>query len=213
MLEPLICGEWDGCGVWLQWNPADQEAKTDYEINLRYRKHPRLPWTDWITIVPRQGTKSHWAVIPTWKEGWQAQARVRVQGAPDDGWEIAQEVTFSKCSALFEFKTDKHDQHFQAGTPFHCQVDAAACAYILKEEIEVKAGQVIRTRMEALGHSGYFQLDHPRHFELKPSFGLTIWNVEPSENDVAPTGRDVTDIKAKPIPDPMMMTVGKPDRF
>lgn len=212
-LSPLICGLWDGCGVWLQWTPIEPERKTDYDVQLRLRKDLDSPWGDWMSIVPRQGRKSHWAVIPTWREGWICEARVRVSQDQYGLWESASEVTFNKCTALFEFASDKYDQHFHAGDKFHCQVDAAACAYELKEEIEVKADEKVQARMEALGSSGYFQLDYPGHFEIKPSLGLRIYNVEPSQEDVTPTGRDFTEIKSKKSADMITMAVGTPNRF
>jgi hypothetical protein len=216
MLNPLICGTWDGCSAWLQWTPLDSSGAAEYEIELRYRRTGNDPWGGWMRISPRQGPKSIWAVVPTWKEGWQCQARVRVkteEAAPEANWELASEVTFTRCSALFEFSSSKYDAHFHAGTVFHSQVDGAACAYELKEELEVKIGVPARTRMEATGTSGYFQLDHAGHFIVRPSFGVVIQNIEPSVEDVQLTGRDYTEIKPKEGLEILTLSVGAVTKY
>lgn len=210
-LEPKICGRWDGCGLWLQWNPAETKS-TPFELQIRYRRDDRSEWGPWIMTVPPQGPLCHWGVIPTWKEGWQAQARVRIGGSSEEDWESASEVTFTRCSALFEISSAKYDQHFVAGSVFHAQVDGAASSYQAKEEIFVKAGETIRTHLYAMGSSGYFQLDHANDFDVRPTFGVRIRNLEPSVEDISETGRDFTVIEAKK-PDPVTMTVTPAARF
>jgi hypothetical protein len=85
-LNPFICGKWDGCGLWLQWSPAP-EAK--YELQIRFRAKESDSWGPWVTTVPPQGPKSTWAVIPDLeREGWHAQARVRVK--PDEASRLRQ---------------------------------------------------------------------------------------------------------------------------
>lgn len=217
-LNPLICGEWDGCSLWMQWTPADPEEKTLYEVQIRLRKNEAQEWPEWMTIVPQGGERKAWAVIPTWKQNWQAEARVRINpgadGPPsheatadDAGWEHASEVTFNRCTCLFEISSEKNDAHFPAGTTFHCQVDAAACSYRLKEEINVPAGGRFDVEMESLGSGGYFQLDYPGHFDFRPIFGVRIKNLEPSKEDVKPTGRAFTEIRQKEVPDPVAIVV------
>jgi hypothetical protein len=196
MLNPMICGLWDGSGLWAQWTPIDEA--TQYELQVRYRAKADDAWGQWLDTVPPQGPQSAWGVIPTWKEGWQCQARVRAVGASEEDWELATEVTFRCCSALFEISSEKYDQHFVAGTLFHAQVDLAACAYETREEILVRAGESVRVRLYATGASGYFQLDRPDHFDVRPTFGVRVRNVEPSVEDVEPTGRDFTVIEPKP---------------
>lgn len=219
-LNPQLCGEWDGCSLWLQWTPADPDEKTLYELQIRLRKNESAEWPEWMTIVPRQGERKCWAVIPTWKQNWQAQARVRIKPsasaeamADDAGWEPASEVTFNRCTCLFEFTSEKAEAHFPAGTTFHCQVDAAACSYELLEEINVPAGGKVRSEMGAVGASGYFQLDHPGHFDFRPIFGVRITNLEASKEDVAPTGRDFTVIQQKEVPDPISFAVTPRTRY
>jgi hypothetical protein len=209
-LDPFICGNWDGSGLWLQWSAV---PGAEYELQIRFRAKESDAWGSWVATVPPQGPHSTWGVIPTWKEGWHAQARVRVKPFPDvaeEGvsfdWESASEVTFGFCSALFEILSEKYDQHFVAGTMFHAQVDAAACCYQAREEIFVKAGESARVKLFATGASGYFQLDHPNHFDVRPTFGVRVRNVEASVEDIAPTGRDFTIIEAK-APDVVTMTV------
>jgi hypothetical protein len=217
MLNPLLCGKWDGCSVWLQWEQPVGDPIA-YELQIRLRL-PNAPWLEnWMTVIPLQGEKSHWAVVPTWKEGWECQARVRIkraesENAPAECWETASEVTFRRCSALFEFKTEKYDQHFLKNAVFNSQVDAAPCSYMLTEEIEVKPGAPVSTRMESIGSSGYHQLDYAGHFELRPTFGLVITNTEPSHDDVEPTGRDFTLIEAKPQDGPVAMVVTPPRTY
>lgn len=216
-LQPMICGEWDGCAVWLQWSAANQDpaVETKYDVRLRFRRNELEAWTAWLKVKPRQGPKSTWAVIPVWREGWQCEAQVRVtepaRTAADEeqGWETATEVTFQRCTALFEFASAKYDRHFAKGTTFHAQVDAAACVYELLEEIEVKPPFVVRSRMKAIGSSGYFQLDHENHFDINPSLGVRVRNVLPSEEDVSGTGRNFTIVKPKPQVD-IVMAVGAP---
>lgn len=209
-LNPKTCGKWDGCGLWVEWDPVDRDRIAKYDLEIRYRLSGKEWPEEWMRVIPRQGRASHWAVIPTWKESYECQARVRTEGGE---WEIAQEVTFARCTALFEFSTTKYEQHYQPGTKFHSQVDAAACTYLLLEEIEVKPGAPVRVRLEADGESGYFQLDYPGHFDLKPSFGVRIQNVEPSQEDVTATGRDYTKIEAKEVHGPIHMVVSSPKRF
>jgi hypothetical protein len=200
-LDPFICGKWDGSGLWLQWSAV---PGAEYELQIRFRAKESDAWGAWVTTVPPQGPHSTWGVIPTWKEGWHAQARVRVAG--DANWELASEVTFGFCSALFEILSEKYDQHFVAGTMFHAQVDAAACCYQAREEIFVKAGEWVHVTLYATGASGYFQLDHTNHFDVRPTFGVRVRNIEPSVEDIAPTSRDFTIIEAK-APDVVTMTV------
>ena len=230
-INPLICGLWDGCAIWLQWDSLDPGVQ-EYDLRIRYRKTESEAWTNWMLVIPRQGRKSHWAVVPTWKEGWQAQAQVRVSAgsikptsdlrpptsdspAPDssDHWETASEVTFTQCTALFEFTTLKHPQHFEKETTFSSQVDGLPCTYMLLEPIEVLPGNPVRVLMAAMGASGYFQLDYPGHFDLKPSFGLRIQNVDASEEDVITTGRDFTEIRPKPAHDPVSMVISAPKSY
>ena len=205
MLEPKICGKWDGCGLWLQWNLAEDKSAA-FELQIHYRRNDGVEWGPWISTTPPQGPRSHWGVIPTWKEGWQAQARVRLHGAPARDWELAKEVTFLRCSAKFEISSTKYDQHFTAGTIFHAQVDGAPCAYQSREEISVKAGEKIEVTLYAMGSSGYFQLDNENDFDVRPTFGVRVRNLEASIEDIKETDREFTVIEAKK-PDPITMTV------
>lgn len=210
-LEPKICGKWDGSGLWLQWNPIEDKSAT-FELEIRYRKSEATEWGPWISTTPPQGPRSHWGVIPTWKEGWIAEARVRLKGAIEEDWESAKEVTFSRCWADFEFSSAKYDQHFAAGTVFHSQVDGAACAYESREEISVKAGGKVKVRLYAMGTSGYFQLDNENDFDVRPTFGVRVRNMTASDEDIKETGRYFTVIEAKK-PDPVTMTVTPATRF
>jgi hypothetical protein len=211
-LDPMICGEWDGCAAWLQWSAAGEGAK--YDVRVRFRKAEDQPWTKWLKVVPRQGKTSTWAVIPLWRQDYFCEAQVRVSGPATDeeqGWETAAEVTFKRCTALFEFSSTKYDQHFKIGNTFHAQVDAAACVYELTEELEIRAGEAVTSKMRAVGASGYFQLDYPGHFDIRPSFGFRVRNLEPSDEDVERTGRMFTVLKAKERMD-VVMAVGAPER-
>lgn len=204
-LEPKICGRWDGSGLWLQWNPAEGKSAT-FELQIQYRRTDAEQWGPWIPTVPPQGPRSHWGVIPTWKEGWQAQARVKLTGSTATDWELAEEVTFLRCWADFEISSVKYDQHFAAGTVFHAQVDGAACAYQSREEIGVKPGEKVSARLYAMGSSGYFQLDAENDFDVRPTFGVRVRNIGASVEDIKETGRYFTVIEAKK-PDPVTMTV------
>lgn len=213
-LEPKICGKWDGCGLWLQWNPVEDKSAS-FELQIHYRSNVQAGWGPWIPTTPPQGPRSHWGVIPTWKEGLQAQARVRLldPGADwENDWDTFQEVTFLRCSAEFEISSAKYDQHFVAGAIFHAQVDGAACAYQSKEEISVKAGGKIKTNLFAMGSSGYFQLDKENDFDVRPTFGVRIRNLSASVEDIEDTGRDFTVIESKQS-DPVTMTVTPASNF
>lgn len=209
-LNPKICGKWDGNSLWLQWNLAEEGVEFDLEIH--YRRDDQSEWTPWITTVPPQGARSHWGVIPTWKEGWIAQARLKRRGAPPRDWELAAEVTFLKCSAKFEITSEKYEQYIAAGTIFHSQVHGAACAYQCREEIYLKEGDRVVLTMFAMGSSGYFQLDRKNDFDIKPNLGVRIRNLAESIEDIEDTGRDFTVIEAKP-PDPVTMTVRPQTHF
>ena len=210
-LEPKICGKWDGCGLWLQWNPAEDRS-AEFELQVRYRRDVQAGWSPWIPTTPPQGSRSHWGVIPTWKEGWQVQARARLKGASEEDWEQAEEVTFLRCWAKFEISSTKYNQHFTAGTIFHAQVDGAACAFQSKEEISVKAGEKVEVPLYAMGSSGYFQLDAENDFDVRPTFGVRVRNLEASVEDIKETGFDFTVIEGKKS-DPVTMTVTPASSF
>lgn len=208
-LRPLICGKWDGTALWVQWDAVGDGVS--YEMQVRYRNNsPRggaesAEWGDWIRTVPPQGERSHWGVVPTWKEGWSVEMRVRVKG--EEEFETAREVTFTQCSAPFEISTTKYDLNFVAGHIFHSQVHGAACAYQSREAIQLKAGTLShRVTLYAMGTGGYFQLDKPGDFELSPTIGAKMHNTGPSVDDVKETGRDFTVIEAKAF-DMVTMTV------
>lgn len=201
MLNPKICGKWDGCALWLQWQPLGEDVS--YDLELRYRTADK-EWTEWTRVVMPQGEKSYWGVLPTYKEGAMAQARVARAGTDD--FEIANEVHFRKCTCLFEISSEKLKQHFPKGTIFHAQVDAAACAFELEEEILVEPGKPVCVRLLSKDASGYQQLDHENHLDIRPLYGVRIRNLEPSVDDIEETGRDFTVIEPKPM-DVMTLTV------
>lgn len=210
-LSPKICGEWDGCHIWLQWETSADAAS--YELEIAYSKDGS-EWSDWENVVPPQGNNSSWGIVPTWKEGWRARARVRAVQTDGSvtGWEPAVEIQFAKGLCEFEILSSRDLVHFQKGTTFHAVVDGGAACYVLEEEVSVPAGGRWQGKMVHNGASGWHQLDFPGHFELRPALGVAIRNVSPSSDETMPTGRNETLISAAP-PAAMTLSVLPPDHF
>ena len=205
-MNPLMCGNWDGVNLWLQWDDVDP-AK-GYDIQLRYAKPIQPVWGNkWISIPSK---KRPWAIVPTWKEGSLVQARVRVSGGNDADWVSAMEIAFLRSTCDFEISSETKDLYFapplkrkpvaDAPVPFSAmftrQVDGGACAYLLTEELSVAAGTQSKVTLQAAISSGWSQLDFENHFDHRPSLGVRIRNLGPSVGDVVPTGRAFTQMVA-----------------
>lgn len=197
-----LCGLWDGVHIWLQW--ADVSPETGYHIRMRLRQAGH-PWQEWILVTNQGPFRRDWKVIPAWKNGHEVQAEVSVDGVE---WSRAQEVTFLRSTCLFSFSSERRFQHYQAGGIFACIVDGAPCQYELMEEIEIERGGEVTAAMQAASTSGYCQLDYPGHFRINPSLGLVIQNVEPSVDDLRPTGRDFSVIESLVRNEPVRVTFG-----
>jgi len=190
--SPLICGKWDGVNLWVQWDALAEGAEVGWFLEVALSLH----LTDPITWEAKGGTaplRQTWMVLPTFREGWWARARVRVarEGAE---WVSAQEVTFARSRCLFEIASERRTVHYVPGTQFAAVVDGASCVYELGEEIEVRPGEAYEGEMQVAVGSGYCQLDHENHFLMRPSLGLTIRNLAPSVDDVEPTGQSWTQL-------------------
>lgn len=195
-MSPYICGRWDGVNLWIQWDDKPRAGGYFLEVSVR------PPSGDWDAhrVGGDDPLKEAWMVVPVWHEGWEAMARVRTAAGP---WVQAEEVTFLRSRCPFEFWTARRPLHFQPGTEFMSIVDGAGCVYILQQEIELEPGQRAEVEMHAALSSGYCQLDHPGHFLLKPSLGVTIQNIAPSIDDVVGTGRDFTVLQRAPQEGPI----------
>lgn len=193
-MKAYLCGAWDGTNLWVQWD--DLESEKGYRLEVRYRT-PGKDWQKWMPIESTGPYKRTWIVVPTWHEGWDAQARVGLFGEED--WVMAQEVTFLRSRCLFEFSTTTRRMVYKPPGDFSAIVDAAACTYRLEREVDIEPGDTVQVEMTAARLSGYCQLDYAGHFEINPNKGVVIRNVAPSEDDVDETGRDFTKIEALPF--------------
>lgn len=194
-LEPLIVGRWNGHSLWLQWAPAD-EAPDGYRVEIAMLE-PVVREQKW-KLIDKGCTKRAWMVLPIWRHGAFVQARVRVNGVDGDP-EMAREAVFKRSTCVFAFQAGANKALVvEAGGMIHCAVDGAACSYKTDEWIEAAPNETVHATLSALVTSGWAQLDHEGHFDLRPGGGARIWNLEPSRNDVETTGRDYTSLEVLP---------------
>lgn len=185
----FIVGAWDGSHIWCQWDHSGPPL-TEWQVRLRYGD--RAKWADWL---PNRKCGEDWFRFAT-----NQPSATLVQGqilVGKEEWLTAQEAEFGKPKCRFEFRSQNRVQHYTEGTIFTRAVDGAPCSYRLLEEIEIGAGDSLETEMEATTASGWSQLDRPGDFMLRPSLGVFIKNVAPSEKNLFPTGRDFTVLSSK----------------
>lgn len=215
MNDPMnvhLCGLWDGANLWLQWDDVWPDA--GYLIRLRLRTAGQA-WGDWMAIEHHRPYPRNWIVIPCGnKQGWEAQAAVSVALAGEE-WVPCQEVTFLQSRCLFAFLSTRRPILYARGSVFHAVVDSAACHYALLEDLQLETGVPVQATMVSASTSGYAQLDYPGHFNLSgATLGLTIQNVEPSVEDVQPTGRDFTALAPLVRKEPLRLVLGsRPNLF
>lgn len=205
LLEPIVIGKWNGHSMWLQWNQV--EAPDGYRVEF-LRPAPNAGEDRW-KLLDAGRTRKNWRVVPMWCEGQVVMVRVRVNGAFTEP-EIAMEAVFRKCTCVFAVQAGPQPISYGKGTMFHAQVDSAACGYQLLEDLEIEPLQVARATVVSLISSGFAQLDHEAHFDLRPGNGVRIWNVEPSENDLEMTGRNYTVLERLPMDGPMTLVRKQP---
>ena len=207
-LEPKIVGKWDGHHLWIQWN--DAAPQQGYAIQARYSSDGKK-WTPWIRVGGPGAWKPCWIKIPTWKEGWVAQAQVALFSKTPE-WEPAEVAEFDRSAADFSISNSSNQKvTFVKGDTFHCQVDGEACAYNLLADVEISVGKTVRgVKMESVQSGGFNQLDAPGHFTIRPLFGVTIENESPSENDLMIIGGETVKMAALPKPDgPLSIALGR----
>lgn len=199
-LDPLIVGKWNGHSLWMQWTPA--EAPEGYCVEIM-RPSPKVGADRWVELDAGR-TKRSWLVVPMWCEGQAVHARVKANGVDGDP-ETAMEAEFRKCVCIFGIQAGSQPMVMDRGTMFHAQVDAAACGYALVDPVEIEPGGFARVSVVSLISSGFAQLDHEGHFDLRPGNEVRIWNLEPSTNDLALTGRDYTVLNRLPMDGPISL--------
>jgi hypothetical protein len=116
---------------------------------------------------------------------------------------LAQEAEFLQSECDFEISSAQKRLYFPidphgVSAVFVSTVDGAACAYELRQELEVLPGEAKKVTLRAHFQSGWSQLDRENHFDLRPSLGVRIRNLEPSRNDLRLTGADFTRIEPGP---------------
>ena len=223
----FLCGLWDGMHLWVQWDDTAPDA--GYRLQVRLRPNDQAAWEAWRDVSAKPLRRA-WAVVPLWREGWAAQARVAVAEElkvdrtpsalvesleiPDAAlnsqlstlnWSPATEVTFQHARCAFEIATETTRVHYLHGTEFSTKVDGAPCHWRLDDDVELEPGEKVRLEMTA-GATGYSQLDRAGHFDLRPAPGLRIRNLEPSVDDVRETGRDFTMLAPRPRDAPLKVT-------
>lgn len=194
-LKPIMTGRWDGHSLWMQWSPAGEGVS--YDVQIRHRATPEVEWSAWQQSIPKQGVKADWGVIPVWKPHFEFQSRVRIAGTDD--WEMAEEAEFLRCLAEFEVSTAESNFIAEKGTKIAAVVDGAACTYTFLDDVSLQRGESARFTLASLGTSGYYQLDYPGHFDVRPLLGVRIFNTGPSYDDVIRTGSDITTIQPLPL--------------
>ncbi|GEM_PF-5925643 len=203
----LICGKWDGVNLWLQWDADAAALATGFELQIRYSSKGQ--WEPWKRVGGVDPIKRAWMIVATYRDGGEAQARIRLFGAGDNAWVPCRECTFQKSTCDFEISSERKPVAFEAGHFFASTVDGAACAYVLKDAIEIAAGETLKVTLEANHSSGWHQLDHENHFDIRPSLGVRVRNLEPSVNDVQETGRGFT-VMERVLPDgPLVIAFGR----
>lgn len=219
-LAPFLCGLWDGVNLWIQWTPDPSAAL--YGLRTRYAPAPangaEIQWGGWIT---HSAEPKPWRIIKAWKEGWYAQAQVRayadesaaVRMDPEANWQDAIEARFAKSVCDFEISSQNRDLYYPSDSSgisatFVSIVDGGVCSYQMQGELLVQRGESKKVTLEAHLESGWSQLDYENHFLLKPSLGVVIRNLGPSENDLEPTGRVFTQM-IKSAPRSLTVAFGK----
>lgn len=176
-MNAYLCGRWDGCHLWCQWD--DLAPSQGYRLELRLRLPGAADWLPWRAIGGPAALEKPWLVVPLWKGDAEVEARVAIE-APELEWFPLAEVTFDRSTCRFELQAGARPAHYQAGTEFAAIVDHAGCHYRLVEEVEVQAGESALVTMEAALLTGWCQLDHPDHFSIRPALGRVIRNVAAS---------------------------------
>lgn len=204
-LEPLIAGRWTGHTLWLQFTGG--EAPDGWCVEINVRRNAEAP-DRWVKLDAGRSRKS-WLVVPIWREGHLVQARVQVNGAEGEP-EMAEECEFLKCRCVLAIQAGVKPLRYPEGTMLHAPVDGAACGYQTRQEVDLAPGERAEVEAESLISSGFAQLDHEGHFDLRPGNGVRIWNTAPSENDVRRTGRDFTVLARLPMDGPVALVRKQP---
>jgi hypothetical protein len=211
MLNPFIVGAWDGTHIWLQWNPPSIEAtegkpllrdgggkRQVYEVRFRFAPGSG-EFGEWL---PSRMVERYWLVYnaQNLKPGCYAQAEI--SDGIETGWQRALGAKFVRSVCRLSISSERRTLHYPfdkkggLGVIFHAVVDGAACAYCAQEEIEVPAGKTREYDCVALASGPWAQIDNAGDFLLRPGLGVTVTNIEPSRNDLEPTGLDFTQLVA-----------------
>jgi hypothetical protein len=203
-MEAYLCAEWDGSHIWAQWEPQ-AGAKIAYELRLRYCPPSKdylsssaKEFGDWQTLmVSRKPWLTFWPNKPprTLIQG-QVRAGSREQGAGSEDWNDCMDVKFTKSRCKFRISSQFNKFNLPTDVKIHAHVDGAACSYVIPRAIQLEAGKSVVVECEALASGGFMQLDRPGDFRLMPALGVVIENIEPSRNDIEPTGRSYSVLAA-----------------
>jgi hypothetical protein len=211
MLNPLIVGRWDGSNVWLQWTPPLSGLTA---LRMRYRRPGETEWMDWIDTNipwPMRGGKS-FLRLPIHKQNWQAEAQMAEWKPGAMEWEPALAARFTKCTAKFEFLSERR-WSFEAGTIFNAVVDGAGTGWRLLEAAEFIPGRPSPiVEMQATQSTGVHQLDYAGHLRAQPELGLWITNTEASREDCELLGGSTVTIEPAPLDGPVAFVTGGVNR-
>lgn len=169
-LHPRFVSVWDGCHVWVQWDPT----AAPYKVLIAFDEGKEM--------VALEGHPHAWASIPTWKDG----SEIVVHVVDANGVrEQATPAKFSTPKAPFRISNSSPIEFSApAGSIFNAIVDGAAAAFQCREEVVVPSGQAVEVELVALQSVGWNQLDHPEHFRMSPAGGVEVVNLSPTEMDL-----------------------------
>lgn len=212
-LSPVVCGRWDGCSIWIQWDSATGATGAVVRVRLRpgahgvplrsERERSRMEWREWQEHPVKE---RDWLALPLWRYDWDAEVEVRAEGG--ELWERADEVTFEGATCVFEFYSQA-GAALPAGEVIGAVVDGAACVYKTRESLVLPPGEAVRCECVAVHGTGWAHLDKAGDF-LQEARGIRVGNVEPSVNALRRTGRTFTTLERIETPGPLaMVRMGK----
>ena len=184
-IDPVLCGAWDGCHLWLQWNPVPDiekphpNANSGYLVMIAYGDKKRV-----------YNPKRPWFHVPL-HDAVGKEIRATVCG------EIAHEVALLRPRCKFEWRAGDFPVKHPKGVTVARLVDGATCAFKLLEPVDLEPGENCITEMEAYQAGPWCQLDKPDHFVFDLEGGGSMRNTAPSAFDHELTGRDFTQLKAE----------------
>ena len=152
MITPIICGAWDGCHVWIEWDggPATVEFSSLDEDQIHfYRKIES--GKNWIHVPVHEAAKS----------------RIMAKVSIGDEIAAAEEAEFDRAECDFQITAGTAPLDFPKGVMFVRPVDGAVCGYKLLEPLKLDAGATVKLTLNAVQVNPWAHLDNPGDFQLE----------------------------------------------